>query len=117
MELTSNVSLICESALEKKAEDIVVMDMRPKSAWCSFFVVMSGPSTVRVKTIADTLEEKLGAEGHRLFRKEGYADGLWVLLDFGDTVAHVFHQDTRQYYDLEKLWGDAHQKTYLGPKL
>lgn len=92
------------------------MDMRPKSAWCSFFVVMSGSSTVRVKTLADTLEEKLESEGHRLFRKEGYADGVWVLLDFGDVVAHIFHEETRKFYDLERLWGDAHQKMYLGSK-
>lgn len=90
--------------------------MRPRSAWCSFFVVMSGPSTVRVKTIADGIEEKLAGEGYRLYGKEGAADGLWVLLDFGDIIAHVFHQDTRQFYDLEKLWGDTHQKIYLGLK-
>lgn len=104
------MALICEAAAEKKAEDIVVMDMRPKSAWCSFFVVMTGSSSVRVKTIADALEDQLAASGHRIFRKEGYADGVWVLLDFGEVIAHVFRQDTRLFYDLEKLWGDVDQK-------
>lgn len=92
------------------------MDMRQKSAWCSTFVVMSGTSSVRVKTIADAIEERLTQEGYNLYRREGYADGLWVLLDFGDVVSHIFYQDTRIFYDLEKLWGDTPQKTYLGKK-
>ncbi len=92
------------------------MDMRQKSAWCSTFVVMSGSSSVRVKTIADFIEETLTGEGHTLYRREGYGDGLWVLLDFGDVVAHIFYQDTRAFYDLEKLWGDTPQKAYLGKK-
>jgi len=93
-----------------------VMDMRQRSAWCSTFVVMSASSSVRVKTVADFVEDTLTGEGHTLYHREGYADGLWVLLDFGDVIAHIFYQEMRLFYDLEKLWGDTPQKAYLGKK-
>lgn len=77
---------------------------------------MSASSSARVKTIADFIEEKLTGEDYTLYRREGYADGLWVLLDFGDVIAHIFYQETRVFYDLETLWGDTPQKAYLGKK-
>ncbi len=113
IELELKVELICEAAFEKKADEIVVMDMRQKSSLCNYFVVMSATSSVRVKTIADFIEEHLKNHDQPLRRKEGYHDGLWVLLDYGDVIAHVFYQDTRKFYGLEHHWGDAPKTTYL----
>ncbi len=89
------------------------MDMARRSSFCSHFVLASAPSTVRVKTIADSIETALEAEGLRVIHKEGYQDGLWVLLDYGDVVAHVFHEDTRKFYALETLWGDAPRTAFV----
>lgn len=83
------------------------MDMRHRSNICEFFVVMSAPSTVRVKTIVDHIEETMEKEGSPALHKEGVDAALWVLLDFGSLVVHVFQEDTRLFYGLEQLWGDA----------
>ena len=80
---------------------------------CDFFVVMSAPSSVRVKAIVDAIEESLEKEGFRARHKEGHQEALWVLLDYGDVVAHVFYHETRKFYNLERLWGDAPKRHYL----
>ncbi len=91
----------------------MIMEMKSKTAFCDYFVVMSAPSTVRVKSICDFIEDTMKGEGHALQHKEGYQDGLWVLLDFGAVIAHVFIQETRGFYDIENLWGDVPKKPYL----
>ena len=83
------------------------MDMDQRSSICNHFVVMSAPSTVRVKAIVDRIEEALEEEGFRIKHKEGYAEATWALLDYGDVIVHVFYYETRKFYDLENLWGDA----------
>ena len=88
------------------------MDMREQPILCDYFIVCSAPSSVRVKTIADAIEEELGRESTKPQHKEGYSDGLWVLLDNGDVVVHVFHEETRRFYELENLWGDVPKKTF-----
>ena len=90
------------------------MEMGKKSSFCEFFVVMSAPSTVRVKAIVDHIENSVEDEGLRVKRKEGYQDALWVLMDLGEVIAHVFHEDTRKYYNLENLWGDVPRKKFTG---
>ena len=105
--------MICDSAVDKKAEDIVIMDMRQRAAFCDVFIVMSAPSSARVKTIADHIEESLENEGHRASHKEGSLEALWVLLDYGDVVVHIFHHETRKFYNLENLWGDAPRRVFL----
>ena len=89
------------------------MEMGKRSAVCEYFVLMSASSSVRVKTIVEHVEEALEKEGLRLRHKEGFRDGLWVLMDYGDVIAHVFYHDMRKYYDIEHLWGDAPKKKYL----
>ena len=107
------IELICQSAHDKKAEEIVIMEMRRKSAFCDYFVVMSASSSVRAKTIADSIEETLKGEDLRARHKEGYADGVWVLLDYGDVVVHIFSQESRKFYNLETLWGDAPKRLFV----
>lgn len=99
--------LIADAAHEKKAEDAIVMDMREVSDITDFFIICSGNSTRMVKAIADNVLEKLKASGNRAEHVEGVKEGLWVLLDCGGVVAHIFHKSTREFYDLEHLWSDA----------
>jgi len=83
------------------------MDMKSRTGLCEAFVIMEASSNVRVKAIVDWIEEKMEKHGQRLLHKEGYQDAVWVLLDYGDVVCHIFHKDMRKFYDLENLWGDA----------
>ena len=95
------------AALEKKAEDVVVLDLRGVSGYTDFLVIGSGTSDRQLEAIADSVERELTAQGHRVIGSEGQRGGRWVLLDFGDVVAHVFHSEERTHYDLEGLWADA----------
>lgn len=94
---------------DKKAENVVVMDMRGVSDFTDFFVICGGNSTRRVKTIADNVLEKLKASGNKVEHIEGRGEGLWVLLDCGNAVAHIFYKSVREFYNLERLWADAPQ--------
>ena len=105
--------LIAEAASDKKARDIVLMNMIDLTPTTDYFVVCSAGSTTQVRAIADNIEEKLQEEaGIDFLHKEGYREGDWVLLDFGDVVVHVFRQEMREYYALEQLWGDAKLTAY-----
>ena len=113
IETNRKIQLICEAAQERKAEDIVVMEMGKKTSLCEYFVVMSAPSTVRVKAIIDNIEERLEAKGLRARHKEGLNEAMWVLMDYGDVLVHVFYHETRRFYALENLWGDAPKYPFL----
>jgi len=95
------------AALEKKAEDVVVLDLRGVSGYTDFLVIGSGGSDRQLEAIAESVEKELTARGHRVIGSEGQRGGRWVLLDFGDVVVHVFHGEERAHYDLEGLWADA----------
>ena len=103
---------ICKAASDKKARDIVIMDMRELSPSTDYFVVCSANTATQVRAIADSIEEQRQEAGVDFFHKEGYREGEWVLLDYGDVVAHVFMQEAREYYALEQLWGDAKLSVY-----
>ena len=83
------------------------MDMRVVSNITDYFVICSAPSTRRVQAIAEAILEALEAKGVRRWHIEGKKEALWVLLDYGDVMAHVFYEDLRKFYDLERLWHDA----------
>ena len=103
---------ICKAASDKKARDIVVMDMREISPSTDYFVICSANTATQVRAIADNIEDELSEAAVDFNHKEGYREGEWVLLDFGDVVAHVFMQEAREYYALEQLWGDAKLSVY-----
>ena len=106
-------NLIAAAAAEKKARDIVLMKMVDLTPATDYFVVCSAGSTTQVRAIADSIEEKLlEDEGIAFMHKEGYREGEWVLMAYGDCVAHIFLQDSREYYSLETLWGDAELTAY-----
>ncbi len=98
---------IARLSLEKKATDVLVLDLRKISPVADFFVICSGESDVQVKAIVDHIEEELAKENTTAWHREGYDFLRWVLLDFVDVVVHVFQPDVRSYYSLESLWGDA----------
>lgn len=112
MELQDLTTAICKAASEKKARDIVTMDMRGLMSSTDTFIICSANTATQVRAIADNIEEKLDEVGFAVGHKEGYREGEWVLLDYGDAVAHVFRQESREYYALERLWGDAKLTPY-----
>ena len=94
-------------ALDKKALDLTVHDVQHVSSVTDYFLVCSGRSAPHVKTIAEAIRDELKTDGVRPLHAEGQAESGWVLLDYGDVLMHVFLEDTRAYYALERLWGDA----------
>jgi ribosome-associated protein len=94
-------------ALETKAEDLVVLDVRGLASFTDYFVIMSGRSTRHVQGLAEAIGAELSAKRVTSKHSEGMNEGLWVLLDFGDVVVHVFYHESRSFYDLEGLWHDA----------
>ena len=95
------------AALDKRATDLVVLDVQGLSSVTDYFLVCSGKSTTHMKTITDAIRAELKSDGVRPLHAEGVAESGWVLLDYGDVLIHVFLEDTRTYYALERLWGDA----------
>jgi ribosome-associated protein len=105
--LTAEVTRAVRAALEKKAIDVVVLDLRHTPAFTDFFIVCSGLNPRQVKAIADSIEESLRAAKLRPAHVEGYDRAEWVLMDFFSFIVHVFSPGTREFYGLERLWGDA----------
>lgn len=96
-----------EHALDRKAHDVVVLDLRGISSATDFFLIAEGTSDVHVKAIADHLVDELKKDEVRPEHIEGLRGARWVLIDYVDFVVHIFHPQARQFYQLETLWGDA----------
>jgi ribosome-associated protein len=105
--LTGEVDKAVRAALDKKASDVVVLDLRNTPAFTDFFILCSGQSTRQVKAIVDAVEETLRVVKVRPSHVEGYDRGEWVLMDYFTFIVHVFTPQTRAFYSLERLWGDA----------
>ena len=105
--LPTEVSRAVSAALDKKAFDVVVLDLRKTPAFTDFFVLCSGSTQRQVKAISDAVEEALRAAKVRPAHVEGYDRADWVLMDFFSFIVHVFTPQTRAFYALERLWGDA----------
>jgi len=99
--------LAAEAAEEKLATDVVVLDLQEHSPVTDFFVIASASNRVQIKSVTEAVEEALEAAGEHAGRAEGRRDARWVLLDFGDVVVHIFDPREREFYNLERLWGDA----------
>ncbi|MCI5168305.1 MAG: ribosome silencing factor [Candidatus Electrothrix sp. GM3_4] len=99
--------LCARTALDTQAEDLVILDVHASSSFTDYFVIMSGRSSRHVQGLADIIEEKLRSKRVTSTHSEGLKEGMWVLLDFGDIMAHIFYKDQREFYDLEGLWHDA----------
>ena len=94
-------------ARDKKAEDVILLDMRKVSTMTDFMLICSGNSEPHLKTISEAIARRLRDEGVRASRRNGEAASRWVVLDYNDVLIHVFHPELRQRYALEQLWGDA----------
>jgi ribosome-associated protein len=101
-----------ESALDRKAEGVLALDLRGISSATDFFVMATGNSDVQVKAIAQHVMECLAKEGVRPLHVEGMDRARWILLDFVDFVVHVLHPSAREFYQLELLWGDAPTRVF-----
>ena len=104
---TGEVGKAVRAALDKKASEVVILDLRNTPAFTDFFVLCSGQSTRQVKAIADGVEETLRATKIRPAHVEGYDRAEWILMDYFTFIVHVFTPQTRAFYSLERLWGDA----------
>ena len=112
--LAEKTRLCAENADSKKAEDLVVLDIQPLSSIADNFLICSGFSNRQVKAIADAIEEQLVQHGEKPLAIEGYQEGSWILMDCADLVIHIFDEESRQFYDLERLWGQAKRVTIPG---
>lgn len=98
---------IVAAAEDKKATDVLILDVDGVSSVTDFHVICSAKSTIQVQAIADHIEDELKKQGIDLLHKEGHRQGRWILLDFGTGIVHVFVEEEREYYNLEHLWGGA----------
>ncbi len=99
--------MAARAALDKKAEDVIILDVGKLASFTDYFVIMSGRSTRHVQGLADAVNEALCKKRNKEAKTEGLSEGLWVLIDFVDIVIHIFYHETRAFYDLEGLWHDA----------
>jgi ribosome-associated protein len=103
----AKVALIVEAAQERKVDDVVGLDVRKISSFADTFIIATGTSDRHVRSVADSIEAALKAHGEPPMGIEGHDEGRWVLIDCGDTIVHIFQQEIRDHYDLERLWSDA----------
>ncbi len=94
-------------ALEKKGKDITILDLKKFGTFTDYFVIVSGTSNKHVQAIADSIKEVNKKERFPIYGEEGYREGKWILLDYGDVVAHIFDEEVRDFYDIEGLWFEA----------
>jgi ribosome-associated protein len=98
---------IVEVASDRKATDVVMLDIRKLTTFADYFVIMTGTSTVQVRALSENIRERLQDEGVRANHAEGSPDDGWLLIDYGSVVVHIFRPEQRAYYELEQLWSDA----------
>ncbi|HSB10557.1 MAG TPA: ribosome silencing factor [Blastocatellia bacterium] len=101
------VMLAAHAATEKKATDLVLLDLRKIASFTEYFLICSGASSRQVQAVSNAIEETLLKRGKRPLHIEGYSSAEWILLDYGDFIVHVFSHASRKFYDLERLWRDA----------
>lgn len=99
--------LAAQAADDKKARNVVILDMRQVTLVADFFLICSGSNSIQVRAIADNIEDVLAKAGIVPHHREGYDNARWILLDYNSVVVHVFHEHERDFYNLERLWGDA----------
>ncbi|HXW77138.1 MAG TPA: ribosome silencing factor [Candidatus Eremiobacteraceae bacterium] len=93
-----------DAALEKKAENVLLLDIRDRAAFADYFVVATGRSVIQARSIADAVVEANEKRSGAPLRTEGYSEGSWILVDYGPVIVHVFTPQAREFYDLERLW-------------
>lgn len=102
-----------DAASDKKASDVLLLDIREVTTFADYFVICSGSNRRQLQAIADAVDEQLSNQGANLLHREGDAETGWVLMDFGDVIIHILGPKEREYYDLERLWNGAKTVVYL----
>lgn len=92
---------------EKKGEDIKIINLEGISVLADYFIIANGTNSSQIQALVDNVEEELHKAGYSLKQREGYSNGNWVLLDFGDLIVHIFDRENRLFYDLERIWRDG----------
>lgn len=103
---------IMVAAEDKKATDVRILNVEGISMVTDSFVICSAQSNTQVKAIADNIEDELAKDGVKMLHKEGYREGRWILMDFGSCIAHIFAEEEREYYNLERLWGEGEEPVH-----
>ncbi|MFU8946945.1 ribosome silencing factor [Mycetocola zhadangensis] len=103
----TQLNIAVKAAQDKGAEDLVALDVSEPLPFVDVFFIATGRNERNVMAVAGEIEDQLNAAGHKTLRREGRSEGRWVLIDFGDLVVHVFHEEERLYYSLERLWKDC----------
>ena len=117
MNQSKKMTKLAIAALEdKKANDVRVIDIAGVSVIADYFVIASGSNTNQVQAIADNVEETPGKAGYVCRQVEGYQSGNWILMDYGNCVAHIFIEEEREFYNLEQLWADAPSEEFVESK-
>lgn len=107
MEVKELKDLICHELDEHKAVDITVLDVEHLTVMTDYFVICTAKSNKQVRALAETLEEKLSEQGISVCHSDGMREGKWAVLDYGGVIVHIFNDETRMFYCLEKLWSDG----------
>ena len=107
MQTIDLVKKIVEALEDKKAEDITVLDIGDVSSIADYFIIADGNNKNQVQAMVDNVQEELFKAGYEMKQMEGYREGNWILLDFGDIIIHIFDKENRLFYDLERIWKDG----------
>lgn len=111
LETEEALRIAARAASEKKATEMVALDLREIASFTEFFLICTGANQRQVQAISNAVEEELRKAGKRPLHTEGYSNGEWILVDYGDFIVHVFSVASRKFYDLERLWRDAKKVT------
>ena len=108
---------VCKALTDKRGKDIVALYVREKTDLCDYFVIASGSNAPQIRAMGERVEELISREyGIDPTRTEGVRDGRWAVVDYGDVIVHIFNDDTRLFYHLERLWGDGENlEKYVDP--
>lgn len=108
---------VCKALADKRGKDIVTLYVREKTSLCDYFVLASGSNSSQIRAMGERVEELISREyGIDPTRTEGVRDGRWAVVDYGDVIVHIFNDDTRLFYHLERLWGDGENlEKYVDP--
>ncbi|MBR6001356.1 MAG: ribosome silencing factor [Bacteroidales bacterium] len=111
--ITHDLRLIADAAIDKKAENVVSIDLRSiDGAISDWFVICDASNTTQVAAVSDNIQEKMKEEGHKLLRSQGEENAFWIILDYGNILVHIFLREYREFYRLEDLWADVPRKVY-----
>lgn len=103
---------VAQTVINKKAQDVILLEISELVSYADYFLICSGRSVIQVKAIANAVEEYMKERGVSPLHIEGLTEGRWVLLDYDELIVHVFLEETRHFYNLERLWGDVPCKTF-----